>query len=245
VDLDLLKLSLTGISDGDPCIPLAGNGYRSEFNLADRRRGADWPAHALTMIGLARLDNIQQCVEQILADGIPGDLIETGVWRGGACIFMRALLKAHGVTDRTVWVADSFAGMPPAEHGGEPGWGDMPELAVSLDEVRANFASYGLLDDQVRFLPGWFADTLPTAPIGRVALLRLDGDLYSSTRDALAALGPKVAPGGFVIVNDWWFASSRKAVEEYRDGCGITEPVIEIDYAGAFWRAALRTITIP
>ena len=83
-----------------------------EFAEPVRTEGLDWPARAHTMVGMKRLANVRQCVEHVLSDGIPGDLIETGAWRGGTTIFMRAILKAHGVTDRTVWVADSFAGLP-------------------------------------------------------------------------------------------------------------------------------------
>ena len=138
---------------------------------------------------------------------MPGDLIETGVWRGGAAIFMRGVLAAHG-DPRTVWVADSFQGLPKPEPRSIPGRRGRRALAagllaVSLDEVKANFGRYGLLDDQVRFLPGWFRDTLPTAPIERLAVLRLDGDLYESTIVALESLYPKLSPGGFVVVDDY------------------------------------------
>ena len=71
-----------------------------------------------------------------------------------------------------------------------------PMLAVSEAEVRANFQRYGLLDDQVRFLPGWFKDTLHDAPIERIAVLRLDGDLYEATIQALDALYPRLSPPG-------------------------------------------------
>ena len=64
------------------------------------------------MIGLKRLDNLERCVVRVLTDGVPGELVETGVWRGGATIFMRGVLKAYGVKDRTVWAADSFEGLP-------------------------------------------------------------------------------------------------------------------------------------
>ena len=76
-------------------------------------------------------------------------------------------------------------------------------LAVPEEEVKANFRRYGLLDDQVRFLPGWFKDTLQDAPIDRIAVLRLDGDLYESTIQALDALYPRVSPGGFCIIDDY------------------------------------------
>jgi len=80
----------------------------------------------------------------------------------------------------------------------------MPVLAVPLEEVQALFRRYDLLDAQVRFLKGWFKDTLAGAPIERLALLRLDGDLYESTMDALVPLYDKVSPGGFVIVDDYY-----------------------------------------
>src|SRR5207248_10877750 len=106
-----------------------------------------------TMIGLRRLYNLEFCIEQGITNGAVGDLIETGVWRGGATIFMRAVLKAYGVTDRCVWVADSFDGRPPPDaRKYPPDAGDRlheaTELAVSLGQVKANFDRYGLLDDQ-------------------------------------------------------------------------------------------------
>jgi hypothetical protein len=194
------------------------------------------------MIGLKRLDNLEFCIEEVIAKGVPGDLIETGVWRGGATIFMRAVLKAYGVTDRCVWVADSFAGLPPPDAGKYPhDAGDRlheaRELAVSLEQVKANFDRYGLLDDQVRFLKGWFRDTLPTAPIERLAVLRLDGDMYQSTMDALANLYPKVSQGGYVIVDDYSaIPACRQAVHDYRSANGITEEIRDIDWTGIFWQ---------
>src|SRR5205085_10579027 len=163
----------------------------------DRMEGRIWPVVAHTMIGLKRLDNLEFCIEQVMTNGVPGDLIETGVWRGGATIFMRAVLKAYGITDRCVWVADSFNGLPPPNPEKYPADASDPHytiklLAVSLDEVKSNFAKYGLLDEQVRFLPGWFCDTLPSAPIEQLAVIRLDGDMYGSTMDALTALYPKL-----------------------------------------------------
>jgi O-methyltransferase len=151
-----------------------------------RAEGRDWPARAHTMIGFKRLANLRMCVETVLQDDVPGDLIETGVWRGGATIFMRAILKAACVTNRIVWVADSFAGLPPPDTENYPHDAGItlhrfPQLAVSLERVQENFRRYGLLVDRVRFLKGWFRDTLPSAPIERLAVLRLDGNLYEST----------------------------------------------------------------
>ena len=192
----------------------------------DWLEGRQWPRTAETMVGLKRLRNIRECVEQVLEDQIPGDLIETGVWRGGSCIYMRAILAAHEISDRTVWVADSFEGLPPPTLPQDEGLNlnASPELAVGVDEVRANFERYGLLDDQVQFLIGWFADTLP-GPVKQLALLRLDGDLYESTWDAVAALEPYVSRGGFVIVDDYGlFEACRQAVHDYRTQNEITVP---------------------
>lgn len=205
-----------------------------------RRQGRDWPLEAETMIGLGRLDNIEECVTALITDGIPGDLIETGVWRGGAVIFMRAVLAAYGDETRTVWVADSFEGLPPPDPAYPTDAGDLhhtrSRLEVSLQDVRANFDRYGLLDGQVRFLKGWFKDTLPGAPIDRLGLIRLDGDMYSSTIEALTALYPKLSVGGFVIVDDYALKGAREAVTDFRREHRIEEPIETIDWTGAFWR---------
>jgi O-methyltransferase len=215
----------------------------SKDELANRRLLGDyWPVRAHTMIGLKRLDNIQFCVETAIKDGIPGDLVETGVWRGGACIFMRAILKAYADTTRTVWVADSFAGLPPPNAADyQPDAGDMHHtygdfLAVSRREVEENFRRYNLLDGQVRFLEGWFKDTLPKAPIGRLAVLRLDGDMYESTIQTLEALYDKLSCGGFVIIDDYCLGPCRQAVTDFRSGKCINDKITDIDGTGVFWR---------
>lgn len=194
-----------------------------------------------TMVGRERLNNLHACLDAVRADNVPGDLVETGVWRGGSSIFMRGYLSAWEMTDRLVWAADSFAGLPvptaPADQGHDYSAAVAPILAVSLDEVRENFRKYALLDDQVRFLEGWFSDTLPAAPIGSIAVLRLDGDLYESTMDAMNALYDKLVPGGFLIIDDYGdFEPCRRAIDEYRASHGITVPIEKIDWAGSFWR---------
>ncbi|AWK89635.1 class I SAM-dependent methyltransferase [Azospirillum thermophilum] len=194
-----------------------------------------------TMIGRKRLDHLHACLDTILDQAIPGDLIETGVWRGGATIFMRAHLAAHGVKDRRVWVADSFVGLPEPSVSQDAGLQlsrqHYPFLAVDEARVRGLFERYDLLDDQVRFLPGWFRDTLPDAPITELALLRLDGDLYESTMDALLALYDKVAPGGFVVADDYGAVPAcRQAVDDFRAERGIATPLETIDWTGVAWR---------
>jgi hypothetical protein len=208
---------------------------------AMREGGSYWPVRAHTMIGLKRLDNLQYCAETVIREGIPGDLIETGVWRGGACIFMRAILKAYGEKGRTVWVADSFEGLPPPDPDTYPAdVNDLlhtySQLAISKEQVERNFRRYGLLDQQVRFLKGWFKDTLPSAPIERLAVLRLDGDMYESTIQALEALYPKLSLGGFVIIDDYFLKPCAQAVHDFQRGHGIDDEIIDIDGMGSYWR---------
>lgn len=239
--LDLVKRALTNMIYRDARHSFAGGGtldYEQEL----RASGRDWPVVAHTMIGLKRLDNLEHCVRTVLEEGVPGDLIETGVWRGGATILMRAVLKAYGDTTRTVWVADSFEGLPPPDPERFPAdRGDthhaIDYLCVSEEEVRDAFRRYGLLDAQVRFLKGWFRDTLPAAPIERLAVLRLDGDMYESTIETFDALYPKLAPGGFVIVDDYGaIRGCRQATDDYRARHRIAEPMRDIDWTGVFWR---------
>jgi len=214
---------------------------RRPFDAWSREEGRDWPVWAETMIGLRRLDNLQECIETVVAEDVPGDVLEAGVWRGGAGILMRAVLDVLGDTERTVWMADSFQGLPKPrpEHpaDADDGHWSQPFLAVSLDQVKRNFTRYGMLDERVRFLEGWFADTLPTAPIDRLAVLRADGDMYGSTMDVLSALYEKVSVGGFVIIDDYGeIAQCRAAVEDFRSAHKISEPLQRIDGTGVFWR---------
>lgn len=205
-----------------------------------RELGTTWPAQAHTMIGLRRLGNLQQCVERALADEVPGDLIETGVWRGGACILMRGILAAHACRDRRVFVADSFQGLPEPDARYPADAGDAHHeigfVAVSRHAVEENFRAFGLLDEQVVFLEGWFEDTLPVAPIESLCILRLDGDMYQSTWEALTHLYPKLSPGGFCIVDDYALDGCRQAVDAYRSEHGIDAPIEAIDWTGVYWR---------
>src|SRR3954469_7670521 len=264
--VDLLKRCVCNLIYQDAAIryPWDTSSEEASPPSAPAKRGPakDWPSQAHTMIGTRRLDNVQELVTAAIAAGTPGDLIETGTWRGGSVIFMRGLLKALGVTDRVVWAADSFDGLPVGEEQGatersytSPALRPPPGLAIgefppsvrtliesvsegtSLPEVRDRFARYGLLDEQVRFLPGWFRDTLPAAPIERLALLRLDGDLYDSTFDALAALYSRLSPGGYTIVDDYGqFEECREAVHDYLDGAGEKVDIQRVDDDAVYWQ---------
>ncbi len=258
--LELLKGSLTHtLYAGADAVgyPPRGPVRRAVLNLMRRRgvvpvrilpdqerqraEGRNWPLFAQTMVGHARLDSLRSCIETVLAEDVPGDLIETGVWRGGASIFMRGVLKAHGVHDRTVWVADSFRGLPPPDPDRYPAdtdgrWHTAENLAIAVEQVKENFRRYGLLDDQVRFLEGWFKDTLPTVRDRRWSLIRLDGDMYESTMDALANLYPGLSPGGYLVVDDYSIEACRQAVHDFRRAERIEAPIEDIDWTGVYWR---------
>ena len=226
---------------------LAGRNIRLVRNLPfDREKrdfGLDWPAAAETMIGMQRLTSLQHCVEAVLAEDIDGDLVECGVWRGGACILMRAVLAVYEDEARCVWLADSFAGVPPPDMDNYTADRDLrldlsaDVLAISEAAVRANFERFGLLDERVRFLPGWFKNTLTDAPIERIALLRLDGDLYESTIQALDALYPRLSERGFCIIDDYHaIPACRQAVTDYRRENEISDEISDIDGSGVLWR---------
>ena len=291
--IDMVKRTVANVPYED--LPLLYYDHRkrpelsSGFDLQRRVNGEDAPSLALTMIGIRRLQNIHQCIDRVLADEVPGDLIETGSFQGGATIFMRAVLKARQVTDRRVFVCDAF--VPPAPQialvvkpilaalasipsrswrhafynflqrlpnkyqafplceNPSQDWIDFFMWALrhppllnrgapnSLDLVRSHFARYGLLDDQVVFLQGFFAETLAEAPVSQLAVMRLDGDTYESTVDAIRPLYPKLSPGGFCIIDDYHsFDDCRRAVDEYRQQHAISEPLTPIDNLGVFWR---------
>ena len=103
--------------------------------------------------------------------------------------------------------------------------------------MKANFDRYGLLDDQVAFVKGFFSDTLARLDAGPFALIRLDGDMYESTYVALESLYPKLSVGGFVIIDDYGaIESCRKAVTDYRTKLRIADPIREVDWTGVWWQ---------
>lgn len=213
--------------------------YRSiPFDAAKRENGVDWPSFGYSMIGLKRMRNIRELTETVLAENVPGDLVECGVWRGGAAIMMKAVLDFNGA-DRMVWLADSFEGLPAPSVPQDKGYdfSGMPYLSAGEQSVRENFQRFGFLDEKVRMLPGWFKDSLPTAPIERIAILRADADLYESTMDILNNLYAKVSRGGFVIIDDYHgWEPCRRAVTEFRASRSISSPIVEIDGSGVYWR---------
>jgi len=192
------------------------------------------------MIGLKALNNIEYCINQINKYNIDGDFIEAGVWRGGATIFMKALSDIFNM-NRKVWVADAFEKtFPKSEYeiDDDVVWqSSWNPLKVTLSEVIENFKKYNVLDENVKFLKGWFKDTLVTSEIEKLSLLRLDGDMYSSTIQTLDALYFKLEVGGFIIIDDYnALNESKTAVDDFRKKNNITEEILKVNWACVYWK---------
>lgn len=246
--LDLLKLCLCDLgASSTTSVTRTQQGHVMSRELSGdqlrwRSAGMDWPLQGLTMVGLRRLDDLQACVESVVREQVPGDLIEAGSWRGGASLLMRATLNTLGAEERTVWVSDSFQGFPQADGDLSAGYDLSVDLAgadflaVPLEEVRETFARFGC-EQGVEFLPGFFQDTLPAVSGRQWSLLRLDGDTYDAIAVALKSLYPGLSVGGYVIIDDYGSLDQcREAVEDFRREHDIHEPVEAIDWSGARWR---------
>ena len=204
-----------------------------------RMEGLDWPKEAHTMIGMKRLNNLHQTLDYVRENNIPGDFIETGVWRGGACIFAKMYMDMYEM-DKKVFVSDSFDGLPKPDllkypqDAGDEHW-KQNFLKVSLEEVKSNFELYSCLDDKVIFLKGWFKDTLGDERIQELSLLRFDGDMYGSTMDVLNNCYDKVSKNGIIIIDDYCLPNCVKAVTDFRNQRKITEELKFVDKCGVWW----------
>jgi O-methyltransferase len=242
--LDLLEKSLANAIYGESKFETGIQSFlqRLRHPYLTRRGASNWPVRAHTMIGLRRLRHLRQLVEITLRENVPGDYIETGVWRGGACILLRGVLAAYDIRDRRVFCADSFEGLPapnPARYPADRGdrCHAFAALAVSEETVRRNFAAYDLLDGQVVFVKGLFKDTLANVASKRFALIRLDGDMYESTTDALVGLYDRVSEGGFVVIDDYGgLQNCRRAVHDFLDRRGLTPEIHAVDESCVWWR---------
>jgi O-methyltransferase len=206
---------------------------------ANRNNGSDWPERAHTMIGMLRLNNLHNCLDEVRKNNIEGDFIETGVWRGGACIFVKKYFQLHGM-NKKVFVADSFEGLPKPEHPEDEGdhHHTMKFLQVSLDEVKNNFSLHQALDENVIFLKGWFSDTLPNnQQIKKLCILRMDGDMYKSTMDVFESCYHKVENKGFVIIDDYSAVRGcQRATILFRERNKIEKELTHIDGCGVYWQ---------
>jgi O-methyltransferase len=201
--------------------------------------GKNHAPEAETLIGIKRLECIESCVKNIVKNNIEGDLLEAGVWRGGATIFMRGLLDVLNDQNRKIFAADSYEGCPPPtkQEDMKDNYYKVKLLDVGLEIVKNNFSRYDLLDDRVVFLKGWFKDTLPNGPFNKLSLIRVDGDMYESTMDALVNTYHKLSKGGYLLVDDYGgIEAARKAVDDFRKQNNITDPIIKVDWTGIYWQ---------
>lgn len=246
--LDLLALALCDLAGAGTMSVhrRLGRGVFARELMAEemelRIAGEDWPLHGISMAGLRRLRDLRRCVEDVVADGVEGDLIETGCWRGGASIMMRATLDSLGAADRTLWVCDSFAGFPLPDLEQFPQDGFLEDLATfdffaaPLEDVKQNFARFGV-DEGVEFVPGFFDETLPGMAGKKFSVIRLDGDTYEATMLALDSLYAGLAVGGYLIIDDYQLIDEcEEAVQDFRKRHGIEEPIEPIDEIAARWR---------
>ncbi|GGX72712.1 macrocin O-methyltransferase [Tateyamaria omphalii] len=245
--LSTVARALDGTIYEDP--PILFGDTKPGYDATNREYGWDWPSVSFTMVGTKRLANVRFTLETAIRENIPGDFVETGVWRGGASIFARAVLFAHEQTDRRVVLCDSFDGLPAPDeekypHDKGSDFHTYDALAVSVDVVKRNFEKFNLLDDQVVFIEGLFKDTMKDVTSEKIAVLRLDGDMYESTIDPLRHLFPKVSNNGWVIVDDYHVVPAAKAaVHDYLDEIGYEDPDFqEIDGVGVYFRKNTRKI---
>lgn len=233
--LDLIKWSITNYPylGGDALF----ENFRCvvHYDLEQARWKIDPLARPFTLLTKGMLDLIEQCVLEVEARRVPGNLLEAGVWRGGAIILMRALIGAYDIEERRVIAADSFAGIPlntRAINDPVDQWKD--RWAASVEEVGGNLERFGMLDDKVRFLVGNFGETLKYLANERFALIRLDSDSYDSVETSLDYLYPLLSKGGITIIDDWHLPGCRMAVTDYRARHRIEGEIKEV-HGNAFW----------
>jgi O-methyltransferase len=205
-----------------------------------RIEGSDQPEHAFTMIGVKRLDNLHKMLDFVRKNNIKGDLIETGVWKGGATIFMKLYSDLYGL-NKKIFVCDSFEGLPPPSGLYPSDNGDQhytyKNLCVSLETVKNNFEYFDCLDENVIFIKGFFKDTLNNnEQIGEISLLRMDGDMYESTHDSLINLYDKVSDSGVIIVDDYCLNGCYDCINDFiKNNSEKNINLHKIDRCGVYW----------
>jgi O-methyltransferase len=244
--LEMLKLSLTGeLLKTDSLNFGTGSAEeltRKPFDANLRKEGLDWPAQGLTMVGRMRLENIEKLLFNVIEAQVPGDFVECGVWRGGASLYAKGVLKALDVHDRKVHLVDSFEGLPKASQERDRDvWSEMNFLKVSLEQVQEPFKQLGLFDDGVAFHKGFFKHSLPLlrkqllAEKKNIAVLRMDGDMFESTMDILYNLYDLVSVGGCVIIDDFEIREAKEAVATFLQHHKLTVQYIRIDNFAAYF----------
>jgi len=183
--------------------------------------------------GGTRLLTLFRLARSVVRDEVPGDIIECGVATGGTAALM-AVAARH--SRKQLWLYDSFEGLPPAEavdgrHAGRY----TGACRGSMDDVRATLARMHVDLERVHLVKGWFEDTLPRAQVTQIALLHIDGDWYRSVRTTLEALYDRVAPGGYVVIDDYgYWPGCRIATDEFLRERGIRVQLVRVNAACHF-----------
>jgi len=208
------------------------------------------------MTSRGRLWALIRAVRYLEANGVPGDFVECGVWRGGSVMTMAATLLEQGNPSRKLWLYDTYSGMTPptqADVASDSGVsaqalldatpiddGNNVWCVASLDDVRENVLGTGYPAQQVEFVVGPVEETLLDTAPEAIALLRLDTDWYESTRASLEHLYPKLVRGGVCILDDYGhWQGARKAVDEYFASMGSPPLMMPIDYSGRIFTKPL------
>jgi len=218
---------------------------RQPFHLMAQQLIEQTPSGGLVSMN-RKLITVQLSI-RAMVEGVPGDFVETGVFSGGTSILMAKILKTYAPTETKLWSADSFKGLPPDDDkvvaAGEEkqsgafmgkrigeATGSSGEYSSARSVFEENIRVHGLADaNRINILEGFFIDTLPKAPIQKISFLRLDGDIYVSTKQPLDILYERLSDGGFIYIDDYGsYKGCRMAVDEYREAHGIWEPMIPV-----------------
>lgn len=205
-------------------------------------------AKPYTLTSLERMHGLYKAVEHVIADGVPGDFVECGVWKGGSAMVAALSLLHFRDATRTLWLYDTYEGMTdpgvhdvqydnltaPQRHAKdgvlERGWGALANAGE--EEVRANLALTRYPADRLRFVRGKVEETLPHTKPTQISILRLDTDWYESTKVEMELLFPLLSPGGIIILDDYGhWKGSRKAVDEYFAARKLNVYLSRLDYA--------------
>lgn len=252
--LDLVRDTITGTILRTPSVNTSGGFQGNETSMGHspyhektRWKGGDWCANCFSMAGGARVQNVRELVEKTIVEGIPGDFLEAGTWRGGCSIMARVVQRTMGEdVQRHTYVCDSFSGLPKSSQSADDdSWSKEHFLEVAQSEVEDNFKQFHALDSNVKFRRGYFAETLPSVRRElkqggrRLAVLRGDGDMYESYMDILYNLYDLVSVGGYFICDDCpGITVAQRAIDDFRVQNNIVEQIHKINgsAAGTFWR---------
>lgn len=190
-----------------------------------------------------RMAAMIDAVKYVALAPIPGVIVECGVYRGANMMLAARTLGELAITDRELYLYDTFEGMPPPtnedrDYNGisaeaqlstqEKGTGVWCE--ASLEDVRGNMVSTGYPSDRIHYVQGMVENTIPGTLPGKIALLRLDTDWYASTKHELEHLYPLLEPGGVLLIDDYGhWQGARQAVDEYFAKIGTVPLLARID----------------